>query len=67
MRQTDPFLKEIREALADYIYSEGCSCYRSSNHEENGARLAKLLKVKMYDDKSGYDWGKYRSKPKITK
>ena len=55
-------LSDVRRAVADYMYSEGCSCCRSSNHDENGEWLAKLLKVKKYADKSGYDWFKYRSK-----
>lgn len=55
-------LADVRQAVADYMYSEGCSCCRSSNHDENGERLAKMLKVKKYADKSGYDWFKYRSK-----
>jgi hypothetical protein len=55
-------IKEIRQAVADYMYSEGCSCCRDKDaHEINAARLAKLLKVPMYDDKSGYDFSKFRS------
>lgn len=57
--------KAIREALADYLASEGCSCFRDSQaHKEAGDRLGKLLKVPAYKDKSGYDFSKYRSKKK---
>lgn len=52
-------LAVVRQAVADYIYSEGCSC---NSHDEDAARLAKLLKVKKYSDGSGYDFYKYRSK-----
>ena len=43
----------IRQALADYMNSEGCSCCRDSKaHEEAEKRLAELLDVPMYDDNS---------------
>jgi hypothetical protein len=53
-------LSEIRQAVAAYMWSEGCSCCRSDNHDENGERLAVLLGVKKYDDGSGYDWESVR-------
>lgn len=56
------FRKEVRQALADYIYSEGCDCCRGPEHDEHGARLAKLLRVQQYADSSGFDWPKHRSK-----
>lgn len=56
-------LEAIRNALADYMQSEGCGCHCDRPaHAEAEARLAKLLKVAAYDDGSGYDFGKYRSK-----
>jgi hypothetical protein len=55
-------LAVVRQAVADYMYSEGCSCCRGSSHDEDAARLAKLLKVKKYSDGSGYDFYRYRSK-----
>ncbi len=58
-------LKAIREAVADYIYSEGCDCCRGSDHTEDEEVLAKLLKVKKYEDGSGYDF--YRYSPKRNK
>jgi len=53
-------LSEIRQAVAAYMWSEGCSCCRSDNHDENGERIAVLLGVKKYDDGSGYDWESVR-------
>lgn len=55
-------LAVVRQAVADYMYSEGCSCCRGKSHDEDAARLAKLLKVKKYSDGSGYDFYRYRSK-----
>lgn len=49
----------IRTAVADYMGSEGCSCCQSPSHDEHKARLAMLLKVKKYDDDSGYDFYRY--------
>lgn len=54
--------KQIREAFADYVVSEGCSCCR--NHEAHDAAeavLGKLLRVSKYPDGSGYDFYKYCS------
>lgn len=57
-------LKEIRQAVADYMWSEGCSCCRNIEaHDEHKVRLGKLLHVPMYGDKSGHDFSKFRSKP----
>jgi hypothetical protein len=57
-------LAEIRKAFADYKYSEGCSCCQNTEaHAEAEKRLAKLLKVPMYKDRSGYDFEKFRAKP----
>jgi len=56
-------LADTRQAVADYMRSEGCSCCQDREaHKEHEKRLAELLKVEMYDDESGYDFGKYRSK-----
>jgi len=57
------FRKELRNAVAEYIRSEGCSCCQDiDKHNEDQALLAKLLKVPMYDDKSGYNFGKFENK-----
>lgn len=55
-------LLEIRQAVADYMWSEGCSCCRNVDaHEINTKRLGELLNVEPYDDNSGYNFPKYRS------
>lgn len=54
-------IEKIREAVADYMESEGCSCCRGSNHKENEKRLAELLDVPQYSDGSGYNFVKFRS------
>lgn len=56
-------LKAIRQAVADYMSSEGCSCCRDvERHERNAERLALLLNVPRYSDDSGYDFYKFKSK-----
>jgi hypothetical protein len=58
----DKTLQKIRQAVADYMSSEGCSCCRDIDaHDKNKKRLAKLLNVPMYEDKSGYDFSQFRS------
>lgn len=54
--------KELRQAFADYVYSEGCTCCQNTEkHDAAAARLGKLLRVTPYADGSGYDFTKYRS------
>lgn len=56
-------LEEIRQAFADYYESEGCSCCEDTEpHKEASLRLGKLLGAEIYDDNSGVNWYKYRSK-----
>lgn len=53
---------EIRRLVADYMRSEGCSCCRDTEaHEKHTEALAKVLKVRKYDDGSGYDFAYYRT------
>ena len=55
--------KEIRKAVANYMSSEGCSCYQNiDDHRKHEEQLAQLLKVPKYKNGSGYDFGKYRTK-----
>ena len=62
----DKKLEAIRNAVADYMRSEGCSCCRNiDKHEENEERLAKLLDVEQYSDGSGYNFNKYSTNPII--
>jgi hypothetical protein len=57
-----PDLATLRQAVADYMSSEGCSCCRDMDaHVKHKALLAKLLNVPMYDDESGYDFPKFRT------
>lgn len=53
-------LNDIKEAIANYMRSEGCSCCRDIEaHEKNKERIAKLLHIKKYSDGSGYDFTKF--------
>jgi hypothetical protein len=62
-KELSEFKKEIREAVADYMRSEGCSCCRDFEaHIEHKKRLGKLLNVSKYKDGSGYEFSKYGSK-----
>lgn len=57
----------IRRAVADYMRSEGCGCCSDrAAHEADTERLAMLLRVPMYDDKSGYDFGRYETGRSVT-
>lgn len=50
-------VKELRNAVADYMTSEGCSCCRDIEaHDRHTKRLAELLDVPMYEDGSGYNF-----------
>lgn len=51
---------ELRRAVANYMYSEGCACCRGATHDEDAALLAKLLDVPHYEDDSGYDFSQFR-------
>lgn len=55
--------ESIRQAVADYMRSEGCGCCENTEaHKEHEKRLAELLNVPKYDDQSGYDFGRFESK-----
>lgn len=56
--------KALRQAVADYMQSEGCSCCQDRDaHQQHTAMLAKLLKVEPYSDSSGFDFNKHATKP----
>lgn len=56
-------IEKVREALANYIYSEGCGCCALyDEHKEHKEVLGKLLNVPKYSDSSGYDFSKFRSR-----
>ena len=53
---------KLRKAIADYMYSEGCTCCQDiQTHKKHEATIAKLLNVPKYEDGSGYDFYKYKS------
>ena len=55
-------IEKIRQAVADYMYSEGCSCCQNVEaHKKAEAQLASLLNVPAYKDGSGYHFSKFRT------
>ena len=58
------FKEKVRQAVADYIASEGCSCCEGSDHDAHAAKLAELLDVPMYTDESGYDFYQFTTPKK---
>lgn len=62
-KQLRDFRKAVRQVIADYMASEGCSCCQNTKaHKESEEKLAKLLKVPKYRDGSGYDFPKFKTK-----
>lgn len=60
----DQKLDTLRQAVADYMRYEGCSCCRNQDEQDKvKAKLAGLLNVPMYDDGSGYDFNKFATNP----
>lgn len=52
----DRWVREVREALKDYVESEGCGCCSNyGKHEEAANKLGELLGFDKYLDDSGYD------------
>ena len=59
-------LAKVRQAVADYMGSEGCGCCQKTfEHDAHTAALGKLLKVKKYSDGSGYDFRRHRTGFKV--
>ena len=56
-------IEKIRQAVADYIGSEGgcLSCCDFEEHKEDEKKLAELLNVPSYSDGSGYNFSKFSS------
>ena len=61
MSEAAKLRKLLRSALADYMWSEGCSCCEGMDHSKHAEQLARLLNVPKYDDGSGYDFARYRT------
>jgi len=55
-------LADIRQAVANYMRSEGCTCCQNiQEHKRHTEVLAKLLRVPMYSDRSGYNFARFRT------
>ncbi len=55
-------LIKLRAAIADYMYTEGCSCCQNTEgHRQAEEVLAKILIVPKHKDGSGYDFYKFRT------
>ena len=53
---------DLRQAVADYMRSEGCSCCQDiEGHRQHTKRIAELLGVAPYSDNSGFDFTPYRT------
>lgn len=60
--ELEAFKARVREAVANYKASEGCSCCRDvEKHSRAGEELGKLLDVEKYPDGSGYNFYKYQT------
>lgn len=59
----------LRRAVANYMQSEGCCCCSDyEQHQLDRGVLAKLLRVPMYKDGSGYDFTRYRdAQPRVKR
>lgn len=56
------FKKQMREAVANYMRSEGCTCCQDYEaHKRHTEVLGKLLNVPKYSDGSGRDFSKYKT------
>jgi len=63
MKELSDFKKKLREAVANYMRSEGCSCCQDRDaHQEHKELLGKLLNVPKYSDGSGREFSKYQTK-----
>lgn len=63
MNEINKLKKQLRQLVANYMASEGCSCCQNRDgHTEDKEALAKLLNVKKYSDGSGYDFKKHKTK-----
>ena len=63
MKKKTSKLHELRNAIADYVCSEGCTCCQDIEaHTKAKERIAKLLRVPKYKDGSGYNFRSFRTK-----
>lgn len=59
---TREYRKKVRQAVANYLETEGYGWYRGKDHDKHETALAKILNVPMYSDKSGYDFSRFSTK-----
>lgn len=52
---------KLKTAIADYMWSEGCSCCEGDDHKEHKDRIGELLNIPKYSDDSGYDFKNFRT------
>jgi len=57
----EEYKANIRRAIADYMYSEGCACCEGKDHKDHAEKIAKLLDVPKYEDGSGYNFYQFRN------
>ena len=64
MPKTYISIAKVRQALADYIYSEGCNCCQDVEaHREHRVVLARLLNVPAHEKQQDYhDFSPFRTK-----
>ena len=56
-------LNKIKQAIADYMATEGCSCCENiDGHNKAKEELALLLDVPKYNDSLGYNFSKFETK-----
>jgi len=59
----EEFKKEVRELIANYMRSEGCSCCSDSEaHYINKKLLGELLDCGKYDGEDDYNFHQYATK-----
>lgn len=59
-------LNALRNAFADYVASEDCSCCRNiESHDAAAERMAILLDVPRYKDDSGWNFRKFASRKEL--
>ncbi len=57
----EEYKANIRRAIADYMYSEGCACCEGKDHKDHAEKIAKLIDVPKYEDGSDYNFSQFRS------
>ena len=55
---------KLRNLIADYMRSEGCSCCQNTEmHDDIHRKLGELLDVPLYDDGSGHNFYQFCTDP----